>query len=468
MSDGHTASPNASRVLDLDRDLLRVRRDNALFRALISGAALRLMGPLLGALTIAVATRGLGDVRFGVVATLVTVTSLLGFADLGVGQGLLTRLAAADGRDDPEEMRSLVSSAWVTMLGAGAVVTAGGLVAELVLPWQDMLGAGGLPVDEVNKAVTAAVVITGVAVPAMMGQRVLLGLQRGTLVNIWTFAGSLLTPAAVVVAVVLHFPLWFFVVAFAGAPVIVALVQTAWVFGKSHAHLRPRWRMVTLESVRRLVGVSGLFLVLNLCVAAAYQADALIVAGVVGASAAAVFAVTLRMFALLSGLLASGTQQLWPAMAEAFQRGDIDWIRSRFLRVSGITAGILTPLCGLLIVIGQPFVRIWAGPTLVPPMSLLICFAVWTVYGVFMMQVSYLLSAADVVAPQVVMALTMTAANLALSLYLTHRIGISGPILGSLLAHIVFNGVPALMIARALLTGRRPLPRDPGGRASPA
>jgi O-antigen/teichoic acid export membrane protein len=118
------------------------------------------------------------------------------------------------------------------------------------------------------------------------------------------------------------------------------------------------------------------------------------------------------------------------------------------------TLGISVPSVLLLIVLGRPLARVWVGAQLLPSVGLLAAFAVWTVYSLAMTQVSFLLNAAQVVGPQVIMALSMTAANLGLSLYLTRHVGITGPLIGSLAAHIVFSGVPAVMLAVRVL--RRP------------
>jgi O-antigen/teichoic acid export membrane protein len=435
---------------------VRTRRDRALLRAFVSGGALRLLGPAFGGAALAIGTRGLGDVRFGVVAALASVTALAGFADLGVGLGMMTSLAAADARQDVSQMRRVVSSAWITLLVSGSAIAVGGAVAALLLPWNRMLGAPEVPVPEIRWAVAVSFLVVGIAVPAGIGQKVLSALQRGTLVNGWAFVGSVLTPAAVLAATLLRLPLWAFVVAFAGVPVAVAVVQTGWVLGRSHSHLRPVRAVVTLRSVRQLMRLSGLFLVMNVAVSVSGQSSAIIVAGVAGAASAAVFAVVMRMFGLLTGLFSGGTQQLWPALVDAFQRGDLQWVRSRFIRVTGATAGILGFLCLVLIVVGRPFVRVWAGPSLVPPMVVLICMAVWTVYGAFMSQVSYLLNAADIVAPQTIMAVSAAAATVGLSFVLTQRIGLVGPVIGSLVANVICNGVPALVLARRLLRGARP------------
>jgi O-antigen/teichoic acid export membrane protein len=124
--------------------------------------------------------------------------------------------------------------------------------------------------------------------------------------------------------------------------------------------------------------------------------------------------------------------------------------------VAGATAAVLTVGCALVVAVGQPLIRLWAGPGVVPPVSLLVALSLWTVYATFMTQVSYLLNAAEIVGPQVVMALAMAAVNLGVSLYLTHRIGIIGPVVGSLVAHLAVNGVPAVLIARRVLAGNGP------------
>jgi hypothetical protein len=84
-------------------------------------------------------------------------------------------------------------------------------------------------------------------------------------------------------------------------------------------------------------------------------------------------------------------------------------------------------------------------------MSLLLAFAVWSVYWLAMTQVGFLLNAAQVIGPQIAMAFTMTAVNLVLSIYLTRHLGLIGPLVGSLIAHMLASGVPSIMIARKIL-----------------
>jgi O-antigen/teichoic acid export membrane protein len=138
-------------------------------------------------------------------------------------------------------------------------------------------------------------------------------------------------------------------------------------------------------------------------------------------------------------------------MGEALARGDVVWARTRFVRLLTATLAVNVVLSGLLIAFGPWIVRIWVGASLVPPRSLLIAFATWTIYSLAMTQCSFLMSAAGVVGPQVVMAGAMASANVVLSIYLTHRYGIAGPLWGSVLSHVALAGIATTILCARIL-----------------
>ncbi|MEO8330151.1 MAG: oligosaccharide flippase family protein [Candidatus Nanopelagicales bacterium] len=432
------------------------QRDRALLHAALSGAGGRAVTIIAAVFAVSAATRALTTVEFGVVATLGTITGLLGFADLGIGNGLMSQIAAAHGRDDVKTMRGLVSSAWLVLVGLGALISIAGLFAAFLLPWQEILGAEGL--DETALSASAAVffVSLGLSVPAGVGQRILLALQQGSAANAWTAISAAMILAAVLVCAWVEAPLWAFVAATVSTPVLVSGAESLWVLGRRHRYLWPRRRWSTQADARQLLRISGLFFVLGAAVSVAYQSDSIIVAWVMGAAEAAVFVVAMRLFQLLSSTVSTALQQIWPALTEAMSRDDNEWIRSRFRYVMRLVVVVGGTGCIVLVVFGQPVIRIWAGDALVPPMNLLVLMGVWTFYGMVMTQCSFLMNAAQVVRPQVLMAVSMAAVNIVLSIYLTREYGLIGPVVGSLAAHMFCAGVPTLVIVRRLLAGRAP------------
>jgi O-antigen/teichoic acid export membrane protein len=428
----------------------RIQRDRALSRSISSGAGVRVVTLLLTLLTVAISVRSLGDTAFGVVATLGTMIGLTGFADLGLGLGLMTRLAQSLGEDNQASLKPLISSALASLGALGVLVAVVGSASIFVLPWDVLLGSPALPNASINASVAIFAISVGVAIPASIGQRVLLGTQQGTAANTWSLAASMGQFLAVFAAAWRDAPVWAFVAATISIPVLVACVESVWVFGRA-SDLGPERGQVTWEVTSHLLRFGGLFFALNLAVTAAYQSDTLITSGVLGASSAAVFAIALRMFGAASGLFGTSLQQFWPALAEALARGDLEWTRRRFKQVLTISTALLAAAAGLLVVIGQPVARIWVGESLVPPMGLLLAFAAWTVYANVMGQCSTLLSAGGVVGPQVAMATAMACVNVPLSIVLTKQIGLAGPLVGSLLAHMVCAGVPTALLVRGVL-----------------
>ena len=59
----------------------------------------------------------LGTERYGVFATITAIAGLVGWADLGLGNGLISEVAAAQGRDDSDSTARAVSTAFFALLG---------------------------------------------------------------------------------------------------------------------------------------------------------------------------------------------------------------------------------------------------------------------------------------------------------------------------------------------------------------
>jgi O-antigen/teichoic acid export membrane protein len=420
-----------------------------------SGFASRIAIACIGVVSLGVSVRALGDVRFGIVATLSTFLGMLSFTDLGMGNALMTQLAVADGKNDLRKARQAVSVAFAGMLIAGALVAALGVLVALNFSWDRLLGVPPTHLEDLRTTLIVFAVLAGASIPANIGQRVSLGLQEGLFTNVWLMASALGSLAGVLIAAGLGLPIWSYIVATVGVPAGISALQSILVFSRRHPALSPKGALVTWDAFASLTKLSALFLTLGVAVAVAYQTDMIIVSYTLGAAAAAKFAIATRLFTLVTSTLTGASQQLWTSIAEALSSGDFQWVESRFLKAVRLTLVASTLGATAVALIGQPFIKVWAGESLVPPRLLLVAYAVWTVYSIFMSQLSYLLNAAQVVRAQVVMALLMTALNLPLSLLLTQRIGIAGPILGSLTAHLAVSGIPAIVIARRELNRRK-------------
>src|SRR5207248_1138716 len=113
-------------------------------------------------------------------------------------------------------------------------------------------------------------------------------------------------------------------------------INHLYVFHWRRPQLRPRWSHFSAGAARRLLGMGGLFLVLQISMAFAFTSDNLVAAQVLGPEAVTQYSVPYRLFGIFITMLMVILGPLWPAYGEAASRGDVDWVvrtlkRSLFL-----------------------------------------------------------------------------------------------------------------------------------------
>jgi O-antigen/teichoic acid export membrane protein len=194
-----------------------------------------------------------------------------------------------------------------------------------------------------------------------------------------------------------------------------------------------------------------MFFVIQIAALVLFQTDNLIIAHYLGAAAVTPYSVTWRLFTytMIFQLLAGPSY--WPAYAEAFTRGDRDWVRRSFRMNLKITI-ISSLLLGLpLVVFGRWIIERWAGAAAVPSSALLVWMGIWSViYGAMNSQ-SCLLASSGRIKGQVIYSLAAAAVNLGLSLALVQKFGVVGVIIGTVGAFIVCVVVPqSLQVERSI------------------
>jgi O-antigen/teichoic acid export membrane protein len=379
----------------------------------------------------------LGHDRYGMWMTISSVVGLLGFADLGLGNGLLNAISNADGRGDRDDARRYTTSA-LLMLSTVALVL--GVAFALVYPW--------VPWGKLFNVKTAqAARESGPAVAAFMAcflcnlplavvQRVQVGYQEGLAANLWQCLASLLGFAALLVAIFLHAGLVWLIAAMAGGPCVAYLINSAVVFGVQKPWLRPARSAMHFAAALRLLRMGSMFFILQITCAMAFTADNIIVARVLGSDAVPTYAISARMFAIPSLVVALAINPLWPAYGEALARGDVAWVRRTLYRSLQLTLAIVVPSAVFLVLTGAFIVRVWThDPNVVPSLGLLLGLGTWLIIGQVANSLATFLNGIHVIRFQAVVCLLAAFVNLWASVVLTRRIGVAGVIWGTNIAY---------------------------------
>ncbi len=405
-------------------------------------------GTALGAVAIVpVLVRLLGSEDFGIWFTITSATVVIGFADLGISNGLVTLIAGANARGDEDEIRTYISSAFFALGLLGIVLFSGFLAVAPHVDWAELLNVADSSRASVRPAVTALAAAVCLNMALGVAQRVHLAYQEGFLASLSMGAGVLLGLALALAAAIADMDLVAVVGATLAGPVVAALVNFVILFRHQRPHLWPNPRAVTTAALQKVLRSGGLFMVLGLAVVVGYQSDLLVLSRVLGPEAVTGYAAPMRLFALMPTVAGFLITPLWPAYGDALARGDIAWARTTFRRSLMVACALNVPAAVVLVVVGRPLVE-WLVPGAAPSFLLLLMLGTWALLSAVNIPFAMFLNGAHVVRLQLACALLMAATNLPLSIVLARAIGIPGPILATVITTTIFILVPVAIFLR--------------------
>jgi len=428
----------------------------------LASASARGMAILTMLITVPLTVSYLGMERYGLWMTIGSLTVMLAFADLGMGNGLLNAVSEAHGMDQREAAREYVSSALFMLSGIAAVVLVCFISIYPVVPWTRVFNLSSpQAMAEAGPAVAVFIGCFALNLPLGVTQKVQMGYQEGFTISLWNGLGSLFSLVGVLLVIYLKAGLPWLVLAVAGLPALTTFCNGIVLFGFQRPWLLPKWQSATWLAAKRIFRLGMLFFALQVSMALMNASDNIVATQLLGPQAVTQYSVPVRLFNIAPALLAMILTPLWPAYGEAIARGDVAWVKKTLVR--SLVGALL--LCGLpslvLVAFGPSIIRVWVGPQIAPSFMLLLGLGVFSLLAVFGNSVAMLLNAASIMRFQVVTALLMGSSSLLAKIFLCRKAGLAGLIWGTNIAAIVFSAIPLIVYVPGVL--RRLVQRRPFG-----
>jgi O-antigen/teichoic acid export membrane protein len=354
-----------------------------------AGMAARLVSAGGNVIIIPLVLRALGQERFGVWAVIMSLNAVTGFADLGLGNGLVNRLASI--RHSDSAPKSTVASGFYALAGAGALIGALAFACYVWLPWASLLHLNPSLSDPARNAFLAWACCTALSIPLSCAQKLQLAWQENERIGLWQALSAILALASAVAVARLAPSLTNFVLAIAGSQCFILLANHLVEFRVRKPWLQPKLADFRL-GISAHISRSGAKLALLQCFAyLGFFCDNLLIAHNQGMSAVAKYSVMTRVFFLIF-LGQYFTAPLWSAFANAHGKGEWPWMRTIFRR--GLHVALIMGLStsALLLLVTMPAIRFWVGASMQPDFLLLAGFAAWNLIATLYVPITGLLS----------------------------------------------------------------------------
>lgn len=302
----------------------------------------------------------LGVARFGLLESAGAVAIWLAMSNLGMGLGLINRLTECAASHDREKAGKYTAT---LSLALAAVVAALLVLVSLVvpqLPWGQWLHVpDGVASAEAAPAVAVACVLAVIGLFSSLPNAIYSGYQENHKNVIWDGIAKLSVLAAT--AFVVTNPAYGVVgvvLAAAGAPVFVRIINLVWLVTREKPWLMPRLHRFDAGMLRGMLSEGLMMFGLAAGNMLLFQADKLVLATGRDLTEVAAYSFVTRLFIMGYGVYMMYLTPLWPAVGDALHRGDPEWVEMRVKRASVV--GVAMMLAGGAAILGIRYVaREW-------------------------------------------------------------------------------------------------------------
>ncbi|WP_341223654.1 lipopolysaccharide biosynthesis protein [Loktanella salsilacus] len=343
---------------------------------------MRLLSVAMSFATTAILLRAMSLEHYGVWSLLISVQAWIGLFDLGIGNGLRTRVAENLAHGRPDEAARLIAIGYLAFTVIFVALATGLVPLVLAVDWQALLNVTSIDTEELRLAVGLTAFLTSMIFVSNLINPVAAAIQKSSytavvgVVNATVFTG---------LALLMYLSGWVSVLTILVAQGVITVSInigfTIW-FYRKQPELTPT-PTLNLRGTRDLVSLSGGFFVIQAAMLVLFSTDRFLIVGLLGPQDVPQYDVVFKLFSLFVTIQLMIGGPLWSAYTEAHQRGEYDWI-SRTIRIQIKVFLLLSAGCIALIFLSKPIINAWTGHTVTfgPGLaSLMAVFAVLTMWN---------------------------------------------------------------------------------------
>jgi O-antigen/teichoic acid export membrane protein len=391
----------------------------------------------LGVFLMPFTMRHLGTAEYGLWMLAASMTAYLQLLDLGYGNGVVRQITQADARGDEDGMNVILSTFLVVYGAIGLVALAGvGLLALVVVPRFPNLSAADVTTAQWVLAILGLRV--AIAFPLSVLGAVTTARQRFALTGWIAIPVALLQGAATYVVLSAGYGL----IALVSATTLVGIASYGAYAAAAYATF-PAMRLsvsrFSMRQVREVTAFSFYLFVISIAIHVGTNVDNLIIGAYLGTSAIAFYMVAVRLAEYQRQLCGQFSGLLFPLVVRYDASGDVDSLRAMLLDGTRLALGLVVGLTVCLLAFGQPVVELWMGPgfqaSILPLYILVLAGIVMVGQG----PAGSILLAAGRHRLVAVASLLDILLNVAISVALVSRYGLTGVAIGTALPYTLLN-----------------------------
>jgi O-antigen/teichoic acid export membrane protein len=326
----------------------------------------------VGLISVPLTVQYLGAEQYGIWITISSFLAWLYVSDMGFGSALTNALATASGLEDVNLAKSLVATAFWTLILISIFIFI--LLLSLIpqINWEKLLNVSTkVSLKELKTAIFFTIFFFCLSFPASISISIYRGYQETHKGNLWSISGSVFSLISLLLVVRIEGGLVLLVIAMIGSNTFVKVVNIIYLFFFDKPEICPCPRAIRRTCFKQMWNIGIYYLIQQLGNIGMFHIQPIILTQIKGPFVVGPFNIAYRLLTLPHQMLILLLSPLIGAYGEARARGELKWIRNTLIYTTAASTVMMVLLLIPLYLISPWIITLWAGPEMVPDMKTL-------------------------------------------------------------------------------------------------
>lgn len=418
------------RIFSGDRRTVKAKKN------ILCSMGIKVVDSLVYLLLVPVTLNYLNPYEYGIWLTLNSILMWINSFDIGLGNGMRNKLAVAMANGDTALGRIYVSTTFFMLICIMGILLTLGSVACPFIDWYEVLNTSETQVCRLGEIVYVSFAIFCLNFIFKIIGNVYLALQLPAVSNFLVASGHLMSLIIIYIFSLLT-PGNLFLVAlcYSGSPLIVYLIAYPVTFRKVFPALSPSYKYVKLEYMRGLFGIGAQFFLLQISGLVLFAMSNLIISHLWDPGHVTPYNIAYRYYSIVLILMNIILAPMWSATTEAYEKGDVAWIRGSMRRVRRVLV-LACVVLAVMTILSKWVYYIWVGDSVEIPYLLSALTAVYIFILIWSLSYSSFLNGLGKLRLQSINTVAAAVVFIPLGYLLGLRFGINGIVLSMCLINL--------------------------------
>jgi O-antigen/teichoic acid export membrane protein len=399
--------------------------DKSFFKTLLTTYFSKAVSLFSSFLVIPLVLDHLGQEKYGVLITMISILGWLYLLDLGIASSVKNLASKFHAINDKLKL-SLTFFNALLLLSLIFIITT--LIIIIVIPqfnWYVVFKTKSVSNSEINEILIYSAIIYLLNMLFSVGNNFLFGIQKGFINNYFNAIGSLLGLISIYIAIKVNAPMVF----------IINLYSGGFLFGNLMSLIYSLFYCKELnfnnikfdkDLIRQIFQMGSGFFTLGIISVLIYTSNNILITQYIGPSKISEFDPIMRLNQLIIQASSLYAVSLWPAYTNAISRNDLIWAKNKFFFSLKITTFFFVLPVIILMIFGPQIVGYWLNGKSVPTIGLCISIGIWTIIFLFNQVFGTLINGAGLMKKQIKYGFLSIIIFLLTGIFLIQKFGLIG------------------------------------------